>query len=59
MKHGTCDECVYSVLSVSDREDEVVVLKCRRYPPTLMMGSDDEIVQSFPDAIDRCGEFAE
>jgi hypothetical protein len=59
MEHGTCDGCTYAALSVSDREEEFVVLKCRRYPPVLMLDSNDEILQSFPDATDRCGEFAE
>lgn len=51
-----CMECRWALPSVSDDPDEGVVLKCRRYPPQLLV-LNGELAQASPDAVTRCGEF--
>ncbi len=53
-----CSTCVFSEPTISDDPDEGPLLKCLRYPPSLLwMG--DHMVQANPDASARCGEYQE
>ena len=56
MIDGTCEGCIYEVLTITD--DNEPHTKCKRFPPTLLV-QDGEIIQTFPDASDRCGEYKE
>lgn len=53
---GDCVSCVYAVAGLSDEPDEGLLLKCHRYPPVQLV-LDGDIVQSFPDAEEPCGEY--
>jgi hypothetical protein len=48
---------VWSTPTVSDITEEGPLLKCRRFPPGLLV-LDGEIVQALPDASNPCGEFS-
>lgn len=50
-----CTGCIYAKVTFDD-EDGMPLMKCRRYPPTIVIFA-DEIAQSFPDAHERCGEY--
>lgn len=54
MKDGNCGGCDFAMPVISD--DGKPIVKCRRYPPTQLVLNGD-IVQSFPDAAERCGEY--
>lgn len=54
----SCSNCQHSVLGFSDVESEGPLLKCHRYPPTLLVVA-GEIAQAFPDAYEVCGEHSE
>jgi len=54
MIDGTCDGCIYCLPTVTDDGD--ITTKCRRYPPVLLV-QNGEIIQTFPDASDKCGEY--
>jgi hypothetical protein len=56
MIDGDCDGCMFAFPTVTDDED--VILKCRRFPPVLLV-ADNQPVQMFPDAVNRCGEYKE
>jgi hypothetical protein len=51
-----CAQCRFSRPTISDNPEEGPILKCHRYPPTLMV-IDDEVIQAYPDANEWCGEF--
>ena len=56
-----CSSCRYSepaVLNGIDEEEgeQVLVLKCYRYPPQLTMDSEDTMNQAWPEATHVCGE---
>jgi hypothetical protein len=55
MIDGNCDGCFYAVPTISDTAEPMV--KCKRYPPVQLVLVDGEVVQSFPDAGERCGEY--
>jgi hypothetical protein len=52
-----CATCKHSEPVLSDIETEGPLLKCRRYPPTVLV-LDGEVIQAFPDASDPCGEWS-
>ncbi len=53
-----CSTCVFSEPMISDEENEGPLLKCLRYPPTLMRIG-QELIQVNPDANTKCGEYQE
>lgn len=55
MIDGNCNRCFYAVPTISDNNQPMV--KCKRFPPVQLVLSDGEVVQSFPDAHERCGEY--
>lgn len=51
-----CTVCIFSEVGMSDNISDGLVLKCCRYPPTVVsLGA--ELVQTRPDAVGWCGEF--
>lgn len=52
---GSCEGCRHAQPVVTASEN--VILECYRYPPTVLLSSEDEIVQIYPDAVYRCGEY--
>lgn len=51
-----CTNCRFSRPSISDIPEESLILKCHRYPPTLLVDGDG-LLQSFPSADEWCGEW--
>lgn len=52
---GSCEGCRYAQPVVTASEN--IILECYRYPPQVMLTSNDIFVQMHPDAIYRCGEY--
>jgi hypothetical protein len=57
MQDLNCAGCVFSVFYVNSHEEPVS--ECRRYPPTLLVDLKGDIMEFFPDATRRCGEYKE
>jgi len=55
MIDGSCDSCVWAVPTVTSDED--LIFKCRRYPPQVFALDGIHVTQTFPDAVNRCGEY--
>lgn len=57
MNEGECASCVYARINTSE-EQEMPTFKCYRYPPTIVWDPNEEVmVQAYPDAWYRCGEY--
>lgn len=52
---GSCEGCRHAQPVVTANEN--IVLECFRYPPQVMMDSDEVLFQVRPDAVYRCGEY--
>lgn len=52
----TCATCCHSRPTISDVESEGPLLKCVRYPPTVVV-LDGVLLGVQPDADEPCGEF--
>jgi hypothetical protein len=51
-----CFVCRHSRPTITDDDGEPI-LKCHRYPATLFV-LDGELTQTWPDAVEICGEWA-
>jgi hypothetical protein len=56
MEDVDCGACSYSVVFVN--RHDVPVAECRRYPPVVLLSAGG-IIEVFPDATRRCGEYKE
>lgn len=55
-----CATCKHAVMSTPADPNETPRLKCRRYPPTVLVNfhlGHGDIIQAFPDADETCGEY--
>jgi hypothetical protein len=51
-----CSTCQHSRPTLTDPPEEPI-LKCHRYPPVLLV-LNGELLQSWPDAVEPCGEYS-
>lgn len=56
MIQGDCAGCMYAVEDFGD--DGEFMKKCQRYPQSLFVVN-GFVMQAFPDAIHRCGEYTQ
>jgi len=60
MEERNCNMCRYSslgIIEVGEHNDDEPVLKCMRYPPTVIW-IDEGMAQLNPEAVAVCGEYS-